>query len=226
MRLKSVGLITYDYPHLKSEQVIHNLMRRKDYIYKIYALPFKPRPKREVLFNHRPDQTNAIATEVIARKHNIPYIKVNSDREIDNSCEIYLILGGGILSAECVKGKKIINCHPGIIPIARGLDAFKWSIYELAPLGVTLHFINSEVDSGEVISVIPTEVYFTDTLDTLARRHYENEIDVLSNFEYYLDAPINNFRHIQEKEPHRRMPVNIEKEMIQMFDKYVNKYGN
>ena len=31
--------------------------------------------------------------------------------------------------ADFVRGKKIINCHP------------KWTIYEMNPLGVTLHYI-------------------------------------------------------------------------------------
>ena len=72
-------------------------------------------------------------------------------------------LGAGILSKECVENKKIINSHPGIIPASRGLDSFKWAIYENKPLGVSLHCIDKEVDSGEIISIIPTTVYKTET---------------------------------------------------------------
>jgi phosphoribosylglycinamide formyltransferase-1 len=101
-----------------------------------------------------------------------------------------------------VRGKKIINCHPGILPAVRGLDAFKWTIYEMKPLGVTLHYIDEEVDSGEIISVIPTPIFITDDLETLARRHYENEIYVLSNFEEYLNRPVNPFLGIESGAPH------------------------
>lgn len=222
--IKTIGLITYHFPHLKTEQVIQRLLH-KPYKYKIYALPFVNRPNRKVLFSHRPDQSEAVSPQVIAEAHNIPYIVCESDRDIDNSCDLYLILGAGILSRECVEGKKIINCHPGIIPAVRGLDAFKWAIYEMKPLGVTLHFINEEVDSGEIIAVVPTNVYRTDSISTLARRHYENEIDVLARFDEFLANPVNPFKDIPAGEPKRRMPLEKEMELLKKFPEYVKKFG-
>ncbi len=221
---KVIGLITYHFPHLKTEQVIQRLLY-KPYEYKIYALPFVDRPKKQVFFSHRPDQTEAVAPQVIAKAHNIPYIVCKSDRDIDNSCDLYLLLGAGILSKECVEGKRIVNCHPGIIPAVRGLDAFKWAIYEMKPMGVTLHFIDEQVDSGEIIAVVPTNVYKTDTLSTLARRHYENEIDVLSRFDEFLLNPTNPFKDISSGELKRRMPLEKEKELIKKFPEYVLRYG-
>jgi len=91
--MKYVGLITYDYPHLKTEQVLIRLLR-KNYKYKIFALPFVERKPREVIIQHRPNQFEAVAPEVIAQKHGIEYYRVENDKEIDDSCDIYLILGG------------------------------------------------------------------------------------------------------------------------------------
>jgi phosphoribosylglycinamide formyltransferase-1 len=82
-----------------------------------------------------------------------------------------------------------------------------------------------KVDSGEIISVIPTPVFITDDLETLARRHYENEIYVLSNFEEYLNRPVNPFLGIESGEPHKRMPLSVEKEMVRKFEEWKNKYG-
>ena len=42
METKSVGLITYNYPHLKTEQVAQRLLSQS-YELKMYALPFTPR---------------------------------------------------------------------------------------------------------------------------------------------------------------------------------------
>ncbi|ODN30588.1 formyltransferase family protein [Fervidobacterium thailandense] len=220
-----IGLITYHYPHLKSEQVLLKLLR-KGYNMKIYALPYVPRKTRSALLNHRPDQSKAIPAYEIAERYKIPYSFVMNDREIQNDCDIYLILGAGILSEECVKGKRILNCHPGIIPAVRGLDAFKWAIYDMKPLGVTLHFIDENVDAGEIVAIIPTDVYQSDTLETLARRHYENEIDVLANFEYYLSNPSNPFKDIPEGEPKRRMPISIEEQLLKKFEDYKQKFAN
>ena len=221
---RTVGLITYNFPHLKTEQVIENLVGNYQSM-KIYALPFVPRKERVVLFHHRPNQTISITPEVIAEKHNIDFTKCENDLDIGDGCDVYLILGAGILSEKCVENKKIINAHPGIIPACRGLDSFKWAIYNDIPIGNTLHYINKNVDSGEIISVIPTTVYKIDSLETLCRRHYENEIKMLSNFENYLKSPVNNFSDIQSDEPTMRMSTEIETKMVRMFDGYVEKWG-
>jgi len=65
-----IGLISYNYIHLKTEQVFERLLR-KGFDLKFYLLPFVKREKREVFFQHRPNQINSIAVEVLAKAHNI-----------------------------------------------------------------------------------------------------------------------------------------------------------
>ena len=178
-----------------------------------------------VLFNHRPEQTEAVAPEVLAEKHEIPYILCAGDIDIDDSCDLYLLLGGGLLSPESLKGKKIINAHPGIIPACRGLDAFKWAVHDLKPLGVTLHYIDENIDIGEIITVVPTNVYITDSLTTLARRHYENEINCLANFQEHLDLPYNPYPELEISESKKRMPLGKETCLARMFENYTMKFG-
>jgi phosphoribosylglycinamide formyltransferase-1 len=227
MQIKTVGLITYHYPHLKTEQVLQRLLSfDESFEFRMYALPFSPRKPRETLFHHRPDQSNAVAPQAMAEKHKIPYFICENDIDVDNSCDVYLVLGAGILSAKCVAGKKIINCHAGIIPSSRGLDSFKWAIYDLKPLGITLHYIDAQVDAGEIISVVPTNVYASDSLATLARRHYENEIDALSRFTDFLDKPRNPYKGIEVGEPRKRMPLGHQRELARIFPDYKDKYGN
>ncbi len=227
MHIKTVGLITYHSPHLKTEQVLQRLLNLDaGFEFRMYALPFLQRKPRETLFRHRPEQSDAVAPQTMAEKHGISYALCNTDNDIDDRCDVYIILGAGILSAKCVQGKKIINCHPGIIPASRGLDSFKWAIYEMKPLGITLHYIDAQVDAGEIISVIPTNTYVFDSLTTLARRHYENEIDVLSRFTDFLKKPSNPFQDIDEGEAKKRMPFRQERELASRISEYTDKYGN
>jgi phosphoribosylglycinamide formyltransferase-1 len=223
-KLKTIGLITYHYPHLKTEQVLQHLIKMP-FKYKIFALPFLPRKQRAILIPHRPEQADAVAPEVLAQKHKIPYIRCEKDADIDSFCDMYLILGAGLISAQCIKGKKIINCHPGIIPTVRGLDSFKWAVYEMQPLGITLHYIDAETDAGEIISIMPTNVYKTDSLSTLARRHYENEIYCLSNFVWYIQNPENKYKCIKRGESKKRMPIEKEAETARIFTRYIERFG-
>ena len=70
-----VGIVSYDYPHLKTEQLLHRLLFRNKlaagprFDIKLLALPFSPRPLREVLFAHRPDQERSIPTRELASRY-------------------------------------------------------------------------------------------------------------------------------------------------------------
>jgi len=216
--MEVLGIITYNTNHLKTEQLLLRLAGR--YVMRVYALPYVQRPARKVLFQHRPNQSAAAHPQDICRRYGMTYIPIERDKEIDNSCGLYLIAGAGILSAECLRGKRVLNCHPGVIPAVRGLDAFKWSIYNMLPLGVTLHYIDEQIDSGEVVSIIPTPVFSSDTLQTLARRHYENEIHTLSQFDAHLKQPRNFFAGIDRGESMRRMKVEQEAELPERFERY------
>jgi phosphoribosylglycinamide formyltransferase-1 len=223
--IKNIGLITYHFPHLKTEQLLQYFVNMTDIKFKIFALPYVERKERATLFLHRPNQKDAIVPEVIAEKHKIPYIKCRYDTDIDDSCELYLILGAGIISSNAIAGKKIVNCHPGIIPACRGLDSFKWAIYYMQPLGITLHYIDEKVDSGEIISVVSTNIYKTDSVLTLARRHYENEINCMANILKHIKNPNNPYKGIASFENRMRMPLDKEEELARIFDQYVDKYG-
>ena len=87
-----------------------------------------------------------------------------------------------------------------------------------------MHYIDEKVDGGEIISVIPTDIYRTDTLDSVARRHYENEIEAISNFENYLDHPINDYTNLQEGKQHMRMSIEREAEMVRSFNEYIQAF--
>ena len=218
-----IGLITYNTNHLKTEQILSRLAGKYDLA--VYALPFVPRKPREVLFQHRPDQSVAAHPADLCAAHGIPFILVNSDSEIDNNCGLYIITGAGILSPACVRGKRILNCHPGVIPAVRGLDAFKWAIIHQEPVGNTLHYIDEGVDQGEIVAVVKTPLYRSDSLESFARRHYEREIGIMCAFEEYLEHPRNDFPGIPEGQSTRRMPCEQEKQLGGAFQIYKQRFA-
>lgn len=219
-----VGIITYDNPHLKTEQIVLNLNRAPgiDRI-TVFALPFVPRKARSVRFQHRPDQTAAVASRELARLDKVSWQAWDGASDIGDAEDYFLITGAGIINADRTRGIPIVNCHPGIIPIQRGLDAFKWAILDGNEIGNTLHFIDNEVDSGEVIACLRTEVFADDTLETLARRHYENEIAMMSAFaEYIREGGWTSDAAPQEAR--MRMPADTEAEMIAAFDGWRDRH--
>ena len=91
-----------------------------------------------------------------------------------------------MLNKEFIKRNIIINCHSGILPYARGLDAFKWSIYKKIRLGVRLNIINEKTESGYLLKSRKTLFGDKDSLISVAQKHYENNIGLLFIFEKFL----------------------------------------
>lgn len=212
-----LGIITYDVPHLKTQQLIEGLLE-KNYELSLYITKFKKYKSREVLINHRPHQFVGKSSIELSN-----YYKLNSyeidDIEKKENINYYLIGGSALIDNKHIVKDKIINSHPGLVPSVRGLDAFKWSILKNINVGNTLHFINEKVDDGRIISLLETPVKKNDTIETLSKRHYEYEIDILINFEDHMNNP--NYLKLPEYEPNKRMNIELEKEVLNFFPEYV-----
>lgn len=212
-----IGIITYDYAHLKTEQLTcrYNQNEKISEI-NLYALPFVPRAERAVVLPHRPDMTRAVPTESLSELSKVNFQKWDGKKDVSEFNDLFVIGGAGIIDIAFAKGKPIVNAHPGIIPLTRGLDSFKWAIYNNDPVGNTLHLIDNEVDKGEILQIQYTPVFSSDGLKTLARRHYEYEIDMLANVLEVIDNRI--MPSDIEKPATMRMKAETEAEMVRRFD--------
>ncbi|MBU2599712.1 formyl transferase [bacterium] len=60
-----------------------------------------------------------------------------------------------------------INLHTSYLPYNRGAHPNIWSIIEETPAGVTLHYIDEGIDTGDIIAQKEIKVEFNDTGETL-----------------------------------------------------------
>ncbi len=66
---------------------------------------------------------------------------------------------------------KAINIHPSLLPLFKGKDAIKRSFYSgMDKGGVTIHFVTSEMDSGEIILQESVPILKDDTLESFEER--------------------------------------------------------
>ncbi len=63
-----------------------------------------------------------------------------------------------------------INVHPGYLPHTRGFNPNVWSIVEDLPAGVSIHYMNEEIDAGDIIARREVKSSFSDTGKSLYRR--------------------------------------------------------
>jgi methionyl-tRNA formyltransferase len=66
--------------------------------------------------------------------------------------------------------KGCINLHPAFLPNNRGAYPNVWSIVEKTPAGVTLHYIDEGVDTGDIIAQEKVMIEMIDTGGTLYRK--------------------------------------------------------
>jgi phosphoribosylglycinamide formyltransferase 1 len=102
-------------------------------------------------------------------------IEVLRQHEVDLVC-----LAGfmRLLSARFVDAfpNRILNIHPSLLPAFAGLDAQRQAFdYGVKVTGVTVHFVNAELDAGPIVLQAPVPVLTDDTAATLAARILEVE---------------------------------------------------
>jgi N-acetylneuraminate synthase len=93
------------------------------------------------------------------------------------------ILFGYVLSAEFVEifPQGCINLHPALLPHNRGAHPNVWSIVSKTPAGVTLHYIDAGIDTGDVIAQKDVPVLATDTGASLYRRLEMEGLELFKN---------------------------------------------
>ena len=61
----------------------------------------------------------------------------------------------------------MLNSHPGLLPEVRGSASVAWSIYHDVPIGSTCHFIDPDIDTGDIVAKRVIPVHRGDTYELL-----------------------------------------------------------
>jgi methionyl-tRNA formyltransferase len=124
-------------------------------------------------------------------KENIKYIfnndKITSDYVINNNITIIIsyryryIIKKDIINLNII----IINLHISLLPWNRGADPNLWSFLDNTKKGISIHYINEGIDTGDII--YQKEFYFDYNTETLSSTYIflNNEIQQLFITNFY-----------------------------------------
>jgi|SRR5690554_803521 len=87
-----------------------------------------------------------------------------------------------VLSAEFVAqfSHKIINIHPSLLPLYPGLNTHQRALNDKQTIhGATVHFVDQQLDGGQIISQCHLKIRADDTAETLAQRLLSKEHQLL-----------------------------------------------
>ena len=134
-----------------------------------------------------------------AEKLGIPHLNIKSAEE-DQIIQLFeawrvdlIVLAGWmrIISPKLIEAfpNRIINLHPSMLPKYKGLHAIERALESGDDTtGVTVHYVNEELDGGEIILQSEVPILPDDTLDTLTKAIQRREY-------YLLPAAIEHVKH-------------------------------
>src|SRR5699024_2116017 len=86
------------------------------------------------------------------------------------------VIGATILKA--YKGK-IVNVHPSLLPSFPGIDGVGQALEAgVIVSGVTIHYVDDGIDTGEIIAKNAVTVFSNDTKESLQRRIQQVEHNI------------------------------------------------
>jgi len=97
-----------------------------------------------------------------------------------------------LIKKEQMKNKVCFNFHPGTLPEYRGSGVFSWAIInQERKMGITLHLIDSGMDTGDIIEIRQFLISKQDTAHSL---FLKGEKTILKMFkDWYFDLLNNNY---------------------------------
>ena len=125
------------------------------------------------------------------------------------SPELVVASGTSILKKQILDAAKcgIINLHPGLAPEYRGRYGAYWPVYNQEPelVGVTVHFIDSGIDTGAILAQDRVEYNWDDYVKTITYKQHRTgaalmvkcltQFDRLAPKAYHgKDRPSKNYR--------------------------------
>lgn len=120
----------------------------------------------------------------MAEENGIPFLvheNINSDDFLEDidifCCDIYVSMSFNQIFRKNIISQTpmgIINCHAGKLPFYRGRNVLNWALINgEKDFGVTVHFVDDGIDTGDIIIQETYKITDTDDYSTLLSRSYE-----------------------------------------------------
>jgi folate-dependent phosphoribosylglycinamide formyltransferase PurN len=170
---------------LNKETNKYSLIRRMTkQIYKHFPTNIKARIEQNIY--HIP-LANKFSTRKFCVKNNIPFFEVKkhssaASAQIIQERGLDYVLNGSTnwllkdptLSLPQVK---FINAHPGWLPKHKGLDSIRWSILEGDPVGITTHYIDHGIDTGDILKFYEVDLSDATSLNHVWRKVMQKKVE-------------------------------------------------
>jgi methionyl-tRNA formyltransferase len=147
--------------------------------------------------------------------------------------DLIIYAGGGIVKKELLKVPRIgiLNAHMGLLPRYRGMNVLEWSLFNNDPIGITIHFMDRGIDTGDILLKKTIPIEKGDTIKSLRSKSQPISVgalaEVVNKLENGVIQPIK-----QKKEDgkqyfvmHKRLKNLVEEKLKKLTANNTSTYG-
>lgn len=100
--------------------------------------------------------------------------KFVENKLIEKEVDVTVFTGGGLIRKNILDnaGAGVLNCHMGKLPEYRGMDVVEWPLLkkDFTNLGFTVHFMDTGVDTGDILKVFDVKLIKNENIKSLRAR--------------------------------------------------------
>lgn len=148
---------------------------------------------RYLMMNYQEDLVLIVTTEINdihreAELNGIPVCLFDNEKNVSdrlkNGCDLGLLAWWPkILKQPLLELPRLgfVNTHPSLLPYNRGKHYNFWALVEQAPFGVTIHQVDSGIDTGDIVAQAAIAYDWSDTGESLYRKAQAAMVDLFVN---------------------------------------------
>jgi hypothetical protein len=108
----------------------------------------------------------------------------------DTAPDVQVAAGCGILRAPALAAARLgtLNAHMGILPRYRGMNVAEWAALEGGRVGITVHLVDTGIDTGDLLLVRTVDVAGCDSIAALRARVDAAQLEALAATLAYVAA--------------------------------------
>lgn len=217
----------YDFAHFKSAQGLFALKRAGFDDVVAVGAPWRKLPIRESAFQFKTlEMEDAHHPRDVAKALGYRYeVAAHEDvRDLLLQAKCGLVLGARVLPGALIEdAPPVVNIHPGVLPLNRGLDTLKWAVHDGLPQAATAHIIDARIDRGLLLEESVVKVLETDTPADVYNRLMWRQIAMVGR----LDDLLKTRRYAPIGKGVYRRPMTLEQdvETLRRFMAYKVNYA-
>lgn len=224
-----IGVFAYNFNHWKTQAGIQNLVYsgyKPEVIFaadkvslNFYQSKIRMSPK-DLYLTHPRELASFYKIDYHVSPHNS---EATSNLAKEYNLDLGIVLGARILkpSSFLPFSKGVMNMHPGLLPINRGLDTIKWAIIKRMPQGVSTHIIDDKIDCGQLIQSDRIAIYKDDTLlDLKIRIQNLEQKMMISSIKMLENKGLQNLNMLEGGSYNKSVPPELESTLSEEFLRY------